>query len=89
VRVWLRKRGKDEPDPAEPRTDEGAWTPPKPTVSPGPQYPQAAFDAKVQGTVLVEVLIGEEGEVAHLARPSRTSPWPSDLLTGRNARRDE
>jgi len=38
----------------------------KPTVSPRPQYPQAAFDAKVQGTVLVEVLIGEEGEVAHL-----------------------
>jgi len=51
--------------------------------------PQAAFDAKVQGTVLVEVLIGEEGEVAHLARPARTFPWPSDLLTGRNARRDE
>ena len=68
--VWalsgLQSRGNDEPDPAEPKTDEGTWTPPKPTVSPRPQYPQAAFAAKVEGTVLVEILIGEEGEVAHL-----------------------
>jgi TonB family protein len=67
--VWTLShlsRGKDEPDPAEPKTDEGTWTPPKPTVSPRPEYPQAAFAAKVEGTVLVEILIGEEGEVAHL-----------------------
>jgi TonB family protein len=67
--VWALShlsRGKDEPDPAEPKTDDGTWTPPKPTASPRPQYPQAAFDAKVQGTVLVEILVGEEGEVAHL-----------------------
>jgi protein TonB len=31
-----------------------------------PQYPKAAFDAKIEGTVLVELLIGEQGEVAHL-----------------------
>jgi TonB family protein len=67
--VWTLShlsRSKDEPDPAEPKTDAGTWIPPKPTVSPRPQYPQAAFDAKVQGTVLVEILVGEEGEVAHL-----------------------
>ena len=30
-----------------------------------PSYPEAAFKKKVEGTVLVEILIGEEGEVAH------------------------
>jgi len=36
-----------------------------------PVYPQQAFDDKVEGTVLVELLIGEDGEVAH--RELRTS----------------
>ena len=30
-----------------------------------PRYPNPAFAARVQGTVLLEVLIGEQGEVAH------------------------
>jgi protein TonB len=30
-----------------------------------PQYPQDAFDKRIQGVVVVEVLIGERGEVAH------------------------
>jgi TonB family protein len=65
--VWALShlsKGKDEPNPAEPQTN-GDWAPPKPTVNPRPQYPQAAFDKKVEGTVLVEILIGEEGEVAY------------------------
>jgi TonB family protein len=67
--VWALShlsRGKDEPDPAEPQTAGGNWTPPKPIVSPRPEYPPEARAAKVQGTVLVEILVGEEGEVAHL-----------------------
>jgi TonB family protein len=63
--MHLRK-GQGEPDSADAGPTEPGWTPPKPTVSPRPQYPQAAFDAKVEGTVLVEILIGEEGEVAHV-----------------------
>ena len=39
-------------------------TPPKPIKLGRPSYPQAAFLLKIEGTVLVEVLIGEEGEVA-------------------------
>jgi TonB family protein len=30
-----------------------------------PQYPQDAFDKHIQGTVMVEILIGERGQVAH------------------------
>ncbi len=41
-------------------------TPPKAIRITRPQYPQAPFNAKVEGTVVVELLIGEEGEVAHL-----------------------
>ncbi len=41
-------------------------TPPKPVHISRPTYPPKAFDAKVQGQVLVEILIGEEGEVAHV-----------------------
>lgn len=40
-------------------------TPPKPTRQPPPRYPQRAFDEKIQGMVLVEILVGEQGEVAH------------------------
>jgi protein TonB len=58
------RKGKDEGGIAEPQ-NEGNWTSPKATVSPRPQYPDAAFASKVEGTVLVEILIGEEGEVAH------------------------
>lgn len=58
-------KGKDEPEVAEPQTNDGNWTSPKATVSPRPQYPEAALASKVQGTVLVEILVGEEGEVAH------------------------
>ena len=60
-------RGKDEPEPAEPGTAGGNWSPPKPIVSPRPDYPPVARATGVQGTVLLEILVGEEGEVAHLA----------------------
>jgi TonB family protein len=30
-----------------------------------PEYPREAFNKKVAGTVILEILIGEEGEVAH------------------------
>lgn len=40
--------------------------PPKPIHFAKPEYPRAAFDAKTQGTVIVEILVGEQGEVAHL-----------------------
>jgi TonB family protein len=30
-----------------------------------PEYPREAFNKKITGTVILEVLIGEEGEVAH------------------------
>lgn len=39
----------------------------------GPVYPRQAFDDKVEGTVVVEILIGEEGEVAH-ARVRQSIP---------------
>jgi len=51
--------------PGESKPDQGDTTPPKPVQITRPQYSQAAFNAKVEGTVLIELLIGEEGEVAH------------------------
>jgi TonB family protein len=41
-------------------------TPPRPARIRRPEYPEAAFAAKIEGTVMVELLIGEQGEVAHL-----------------------
>jgi len=38
--------------------------PPKPIRSPKPIYPLAAFKARIEGTVLVEVLIDAQGRVA-------------------------
>jgi protein TonB len=38
--------------------------PPKPIRSPRPKYPLAAFKARIEGTVLVEVLIDARGRVA-------------------------
>jgi TonB family protein len=49
----------------ESESDQGNTIPPKPIRITRPAYPQAAFDAKVQGVVLVELLIGEQGEVVH------------------------
>lgn len=42
-------------------------TPPRPIQLGKPSYPQAAFMLKIEGTVLVEFLIDEQGEVAHAA----------------------
>jgi len=39
-------------------------TPPRPIKSPRPQYPQEAFIKKIEGTVLVEILIDATGKVA-------------------------
>jgi TonB family protein len=41
-------------------------TPPRPKRITRPRYPDAAYRAKVEGTVVVALLIGEEGEVAHV-----------------------
>lgn len=51
----------DKDAPAKP-----GETPPKPLNLTRPVYPQAAFEAKIEGMVEIELLIGEEGEVAHL-----------------------
>ena len=40
-------------------------SPPKVLVQTKPTYPRAAFDEKVQGTVIVEILINELGRVSH------------------------
>lgn len=37
--------------------------PPKPLKMTRPQYPKEAFDAKIEGTVVVEILIDEKGRV--------------------------
>jgi protein TonB len=39
-------------------------SPPRPIKSPRPQYPQEAFIKKIEGTVLVEILIDAQGRVA-------------------------
>jgi len=39
-------------------------TPPRPIKSPRPQYPQEAFIKKIEGTVLVEILIDAQGRVS-------------------------
>jgi TonB family protein len=46
-------------------SDVAGQTNPKPIKILRPEYPKAAFDAKIKGTVIVEFLIGEQGEVAH------------------------
>lgn len=40
-------------------------TPPRPIRMTQPVYPDAAFSDGVEGTVVIELLIGESGEVAH------------------------
>ncbi len=42
-------------------------TPPKILQQSHPAYPRDAFNSKITGTVMVEILIGEDGEVAHAA----------------------
>src|SRR5262245_56546275 len=42
-----------------------ADSPPTPLRLTKPQYPQAAFSKKVEGTVILELLIDEGGRVAH------------------------
>jgi protein TonB len=39
-------------------------SPPRPIKSPRPQYPQEAFIKKIEGTVLVEILIDAQGNVS-------------------------
>ena len=57
----------DEPNP--PVYDEKA----RPVRLTRPVYPRQAFDDGVQGTVVIDILIGEEGEVAH-ARVRQSIP---------------
>jgi TonB family protein len=40
-------------------------SPPKVLVQTKPLYPQTAFNKKIEGTVMVEILISELGKVAH------------------------
>jgi len=39
--------------------------PPRPITVRGPRYPRWAFQSRVEGTVMVEILIDEHGRVAH------------------------
>jgi len=57
-------------DPAD-NVEEG--TPPRPTHTAKPRYPDEAYRDKLQGTVVVAILIGEEGEVAY-AEVVRSNP---------------
>lgn len=45
---------------------EDVDVPPKPVHIARPQYPEPAFKAKIEGQVELEILIGEDGEVAHV-----------------------
>jgi protein TonB len=49
----------------EPAATTSYDTAPKPLRITRPEYPQDAFSKKVQGAVIIEILIGEDGEVAH------------------------
>jgi TonB family protein len=40
-------------------------TPPRPKRITRPRYPDAAYRAKVEGTVVLAILVGEDGEVAY------------------------
>jgi protein TonB len=53
------------PSPSDVVTTTGQ-TNPNPIKILRPEYPKAAFTAKIEGTVVVDLLIGEQGEVAHL-----------------------
>jgi TonB family protein len=44
--------------------DSEYHTPPKPTRLKKPKYPRAAFDNRIEGTVIVELLIDAKGKVA-------------------------
>lgn len=48
----------------KPQTVEGASVPPQLTKRVRPKYPRAAFDKKIEGAVVVELLIDAEGRVA-------------------------
>jgi TonB family protein len=49
----------------EAKSDNRGSSPPKPIHIARPQYPAAAYAKKVEGTVIVDLLIGEQGEVAY------------------------
>ena len=44
-----------------------ADTPPKPTYSPSAEYTAEARDKKIQGTVVLSVIIGEDGKVKRVS----------------------
>ena len=64
-------------DPDERVREAAAWAlghivadplydqPPHPVRASRPTYPQRAFDAKVEGSVLVEIIVSASGEVVH------------------------
>jgi TonB family protein len=60
--IWALAHLQDPHVSPGPPPDE---TPPKVKRQCRPTYPQDAFRAGIYGTVVVEVLIGEQGEVAH------------------------
>jgi len=51
--------------------------PPKPVRTPRPEYPHAAFKARIEGRVLVEVLIDAQGHVAR-SRVIQSTPGLDD-----------
>lgn len=52
-------------------------SPPRLLTQAPPEYPKAAFEKKIQGVVLVEILIGESGGVVH-AEVRRSIPALDD-----------
>ena len=53
------------PEPRKPVRPGGNIQPPRRIVSVSPVYPQHAQAARVQGEVVIEALIGEDGKVRH------------------------
>jgi protein TonB len=49
------------------RQPRQGWEPPLLLARTSPMYPPAAFTNGIHGTVEIELLIGEDGEVAHMA----------------------
>jgi protein TonB len=63
---WSSAETPEAPQAEPPKQAEISYdytTPPRPTKPTKPKYPRAAFDKKVQGTVLVEIVIGTDGRV--------------------------
>jgi TonB family protein len=68
--VWILGHSKGK---GAPPVDDPSEVPPKIVHQTPPRYPADAYRQRIQGTVLVEFLIDEEGRVAH-AEARESSP---------------